>query len=175
MAAAVNTVRPFGTPSATKVGENQRETAELRPRVEGARTSPDERRMAAVSECVVGLLLAVTSQCQTRSSEIAIPSLELFAFRYRHEAARHWVRARYVASKDEIAVRHAEWEIAERRRFVMWIEIRSAPSSLPAPTGAVLSWWAMAGWENALVSFGHCLPIRTWHSRSEIASHPTVR
>ena len=41
-----------------------------------------------------------------------MPRLELFPFRYRHELTGKWVRARYVASKDEVAARHAEWEIA---------------------------------------------------------------
>lgn len=40
------------------------------------------------------------------------PRVELFAFRYCDPRAGKWVRARYVATRQEIAKRHAEWEIA---------------------------------------------------------------
>jgi hypothetical protein len=36
--------------------------------------------------------------------------VELLAFRYRHPRTRAWVRARYRATRDEIASRYAEWE-----------------------------------------------------------------
>ncbi len=37
--------------------------------------------------------------------------LVLFPFRYRDERTGKWVRARYLASRSDIAARHAEWEI----------------------------------------------------------------
>jgi hypothetical protein len=42
-----------------------------------------------------------------------MPRLILYPFRYRSEITGKWVRARYVAERDEIAARHApgEWEI----------------------------------------------------------------
>ena len=40
-----------------------------------------------------------------------MPRLELFAFRYRDPRTRKWIRARYVATREEIAQRHAAWEI----------------------------------------------------------------
>ena len=39
------------------------------------------------------------------------PRLELFPFRYRDPATGKWVRARYRAEPDEIARRHARFEI----------------------------------------------------------------
>ena len=39
------------------------------------------------------------------------PCLELFPFRYRDPRTGKWVRARYVATREQIADRHAEWEI----------------------------------------------------------------
>ena len=39
------------------------------------------------------------------------PRLELFAFRYRGARSSKWVRARYAATREEIAQRYAEWEI----------------------------------------------------------------
>jgi hypothetical protein len=39
------------------------------------------------------------------------PRLELFAFRYRDARTGKWSRARYVATRDEIAARHATREI----------------------------------------------------------------
>jgi hypothetical protein len=39
------------------------------------------------------------------------PRIELFAFRYRDPVSRKWVRARYVATREEIGQRYAEWEI----------------------------------------------------------------
>ena len=41
----------------------------------------------------------------------AMPRLELFPFRYRNPVTGKWVRARYVASREEIAKGNAEWEI----------------------------------------------------------------
>ena len=41
-----------------------------------------------------------------------MPRLELFAFRYRNAVTGKWVRARYVATREEIAKGNAEWEIA---------------------------------------------------------------
>ena len=38
------------------------------------------------------------------------PRLELFAFRYRNQFGK-WVKARYVATREEIAERFAEYEI----------------------------------------------------------------
>jgi len=37
--------------------------------------------------------------------------LELFPFRYRNPVTGKWVRARYVATREEIAKGNAEWEI----------------------------------------------------------------
>ena len=39
------------------------------------------------------------------------PRLELFAFRYRDPRTGKWIRARYRAERQEIAARHAEFEI----------------------------------------------------------------
>ena len=39
------------------------------------------------------------------------PRLELFAFRYRNPATGKWVRARHVATREEIAKGNTEWEI----------------------------------------------------------------
>jgi len=39
------------------------------------------------------------------------PRFELFRFRYRDPVTGKWIRARYVATRDEIAGRHQEWEI----------------------------------------------------------------
>jgi hypothetical protein len=38
-------------------------------------------------------------------------SLELFPFRYRDPRTGRWINARYKATPEEIAARHAEWEI----------------------------------------------------------------
>jgi hypothetical protein len=46
-------------------------------------------------------------------------TLELFPFRYREPLTGRWVKARYKATREDIAARHAEWEItgsAELRR-----------------------------------------------------------
>jgi hypothetical protein len=40
-----------------------------------------------------------------------MPRLELFPFRFRDPVSGKWVRARYVAQRDEIAGRYAAWEI----------------------------------------------------------------
>jgi hypothetical protein len=40
-----------------------------------------------------------------------MPSLELFVSRYRNRITGKWVRARYVATREEIAKGNAEWEI----------------------------------------------------------------
>ena len=59
------------------------------------------------------------------------PCLELFPFRYRDPRTGKWVRARYVATREQIADRHAEWEItgpAEIATLTRRRE-RSAPSS----------------------------------------------
>jgi hypothetical protein len=40
------------------------------------------------------------------------PRLELFPFRYREPRSGKWVRARYVATMEDIAKCYAEWEIA---------------------------------------------------------------
>jgi hypothetical protein len=37
--------------------------------------------------------------------------LELYPFRYRDRLTGKWVKARYVASREDIAARYAEWEI----------------------------------------------------------------
>ena len=39
------------------------------------------------------------------------PRFELFAFRYRDPISGKWIRARYVATREEIEQRYAEWEI----------------------------------------------------------------
>ena len=41
------------------------------------------------------------------------PRLELFHFRYRDPLTGKWLCARYVATRQEIAERHGEWEIIE--------------------------------------------------------------
>src|SRR6476619_4524168 len=40
-----------------------------------------------------------------------MPRLELFPFRYRDRLTGKWVKARYVAERNEIAARHSQWEI----------------------------------------------------------------
>ena len=40
-----------------------------------------------------------------------MPRLLVYPFRYRSAVTGKWVRARYVAQREEIAARHAEWEI----------------------------------------------------------------
>jgi hypothetical protein len=45
-----------------------------------------------------------------------MPRLSLYAFRYRNEVTGKWMKARYVAEKHEIAVRHAQWESPGRPR-----------------------------------------------------------
>ncbi|HLX29965.1 MAG TPA: hypothetical protein VKV24_15905 [Casimicrobiaceae bacterium] len=40
-----------------------------------------------------------------------MPRLELFSFRYRNPVTGKWVRARYVATPEEIARGNAKWEI----------------------------------------------------------------
>jgi len=39
------------------------------------------------------------------------PRIELFAFRYRDGLTGKWIRARYVATREEIGKRHDEWKI----------------------------------------------------------------
>jgi hypothetical protein len=39
------------------------------------------------------------------------PIFYLFAFRYKEELTRRWVKARYRAERHEIAARYATWEI----------------------------------------------------------------
>ena len=39
------------------------------------------------------------------------PRIELYPFRYRDPRTRKWICARYVVPREEIAERHAEWEI----------------------------------------------------------------
>jgi hypothetical protein len=40
-----------------------------------------------------------------------MPRVELFAFRYRDPRTGRWLRARYKATLDDIARRHAEWGV----------------------------------------------------------------
>ena len=40
-----------------------------------------------------------------------MPRLELYPFRFRDPVTGRWVKARYVAKREEIAERYAEWEI----------------------------------------------------------------
>ena len=40
-------------------------------------------------------------------------SFEVFPFRYRDARTGKWVKARYMASREEIAARDAEWEITD--------------------------------------------------------------
>ena len=40
-----------------------------------------------------------------------VPTLELFAFRFRHPRTGKWIRARYLAELPEIQRRYSEWEI----------------------------------------------------------------
>ena len=42
-------------------------------------------------------------------------TFEEFPFRYRDPRTGMWVRARYKASRDEIAARYAEWELPGAR------------------------------------------------------------
>ena len=71
--------------------------------------------------------------------------ITLFPFRYRHERTGKWVRARYVATREEIATRYAEWEIIGEP------ELRA--DELPYPS----SWWR----DSLLVA-----EIRSRHSNS---------
>jgi hypothetical protein len=41
-----------------------------------------------------------------------MPRLLLYPFRFRDRVTRKWIRARYVAEREVIAARYAEWEIA---------------------------------------------------------------
>ena len=46
-------------------------------------------------------------------------TIELFPFRYKDARTGRWVKARYMATREEIAARYAEWEIigcGEERR-----------------------------------------------------------
>jgi len=48
-------------------------------------------------------------------------TIEVLPFRYRDARAGRWVKARYMATADEIAARYAEWEIigpGEKRRLI---------------------------------------------------------
>jgi hypothetical protein len=38
-------------------------------------------------------------------------TFEVFPFRYRDARTGRWVKARYKATRDEIAARYAEWEV----------------------------------------------------------------
>jgi hypothetical protein len=38
-------------------------------------------------------------------------TIELYPFRYRDTLTGRWVRARYKASKSDLAARYAEWEV----------------------------------------------------------------
>jgi hypothetical protein len=38
-------------------------------------------------------------------------SIELYPFRFRDRLTGHWVRARYRATRTDIAARYAEWEV----------------------------------------------------------------
>jgi hypothetical protein len=52
-----------------------------------------------------------------------LSGLLLFAFRYRSPLTGKWVKARYVAERQEIAARYSEWETIGRpeiRRVVDW-------------------------------------------------------
>ena len=53
-----------------------------------------------------------------------MPRLELFPFRYRDPLTGKWVKARYRAERDEIAARHAEFEITARSRSGSTIRTR---------------------------------------------------
>ena len=44
-------------------------------------------------------------------SSIARMPLELYPFRYRDTPTGKWVRARYMATREEITKANAEWEI----------------------------------------------------------------
>jgi len=46
-----------------------------------------------------------------------MPRLQLFPFRYRNPVTGKWVRARYVASREEIAKGNVEWEIIDPPEF----------------------------------------------------------
>ena len=42
---------------------------------------------------------------------MAADSFEVFQFRYRDARTGKWTRARYTATREEIAARYAEWEV----------------------------------------------------------------
>jgi hypothetical protein len=43
--------------------------------------------------------------------DLARPRVLLYPFRYRETLTGKWLRARYVATREDIAARYAEWEI----------------------------------------------------------------
>ena len=48
----------------------------------------------------------------TTPGPLHFPALLIpYPFRYRDELSGKWVRARYVAERDEISARHKDWEI----------------------------------------------------------------
>jgi hypothetical protein len=65
---------------------------------------------------------------QARVTSLGGPTLRhmtstivVFPFRYRDARTGRWVKARYMATADEIAVRYAEWGIigpGEKRRLI---------------------------------------------------------
>ena len=64
--------------------------------------------MAASWRCESSKRLHPSAQFVHRA---AVPRLELFPVRYRNPVTGKWVRARYVATREEIAKANAEWEI----------------------------------------------------------------
>jgi len=121
--------------------------ARSRPRVAGrtARGYGPSRRLTADAgvfevwrdRCVgAWLKLACESTRWSRGSALlseAVPRLELFPFRYRHPVTGKWVRARHVATREEIA-KGKEWEITRRPRSPGTRE--PSPSSTRVPQDA---------------------------------------
>ena len=56
--------------------------------------------------------LASAATSSKRDNAYMAPRLELFPFRFRDPRTRKWIRARHVATREDIAARYAEREIA---------------------------------------------------------------
>jgi hypothetical protein len=62
-----------------------------------------------------------------------MPQLALYPFRYRDPLTSKWVRARYVATREEIAARYVQWEIVGAP------EVRHAKPG-GRPSGMIRAW-----------------------------------
>ena len=76
----------------------------------GGRSTQEQRSRGARYPRTSDVLIVAGSGAAVRDNA-AMPRIELFAFRYRDPRTRKWIRARYVATREEIAARYAEWEI----------------------------------------------------------------